>query len=116
VSDLLDPAPLPEGLGIPAEDWQQTPLSVRLAVLTLLKRLDALEARLHQDSSNSSRPPSTDSPVKKRQGRTKAAERCTPGAKRGHPGHHQVLLEPTASVLRFPAACACGYRRFSVVP
>ena len=26
---LLDPAPLPDGLGIPAEDWQQTPTSVR---------------------------------------------------------------------------------------
>ena len=30
VSDVLDPAPLPEGLGIPAEDWYRTPVSVRL--------------------------------------------------------------------------------------
>jgi hypothetical protein len=51
VSERLDPAPLPDGLGISAEDWQQTPLSVRLVVLTLLKRLEALASRLHQDSS-----------------------------------------------------------------
>src|ERR671922_215826 len=69
VSDLLllDPAPLPEGLGIPAADWHQTPTSVRHQFLALLKRVDALESRLHQDSSNSSRSPSTDSPSAKRQ-------------------------------------------------
>jgi transposase len=66
VSDGLDPAPLPEGLGIPATDWQQTPLNVRLVMHTLLPRLESLETRLHQDSSNSSRPPSTESPSKKR--------------------------------------------------
>ena len=110
MSDGLDPASLPEGLGIPAEDWQQTPLSVRLVVLTLLKRLEALEARLHQDSSNSSRPPSTDSPATKRQRRMQAAERRRPERKPGHPGHPQVLLEPTATVSLFPEACTCGQR------
>jgi Family of unknown function (DUF6444) len=98
VSDMLDPAPLPEGLGIPAEEWQQTPRSVRLVVRTLLKRLDALEARLHQDSSNSSRPPSTDAPTTKRHRRMNAADRRKPGGKPGHPGHPQILLEPTATV------------------
>ena len=108
MSDRRDPVPLPAGLDIPAEDWQQTPLSVRLVVCTLLQRLDALEARLHQDSSNSSRPPSTDAPAKKRQKRTNTAERRKPGAKPGHPGHSQVLLEPTATVSLFPDACVCG--------
>lgn len=113
MSDLLDPAPLPENLGIPAADWQQTPWSVRLLVLTLLKRLEALEARLHQDSSNSSRPPSTDPPSKKRQRRTNPAARRKPGAKPGHPGHPQMLLEPTATVSLFPDACSCGHRELS---
>jgi transposase len=112
---LLDPVPLPDGLSIPAEDWHQTPTSVRCQVLCLLKRVDALEARLNQDSSNSSRPPSTDSPSKKRQRRTKAAERRKPGAKLGHPDHQQVLLEPTSSVSLFPDACACGHRGFAEV-
>jgi transposase len=117
VGDLLrlDPVPLPDGLSIPAEDWQQTPASVRRQFLFLLKRVDALEARLNQDSSNSSRPHSTDSPSKKRQQRTKAAKRRKPGAKLGHPDHQQVLLEPTSSVLLFPDACACGHRGFAEV-
>jgi transposase len=113
VSERLDPAPLPDGLGISAEDWQQTPLSVRLVVLPLLKRLEALESRLHQDSSNSSRPPSTDAPSTKRQRRRPAGERRKAGATPGHPGHPQVLLEPTATVTLFPDACACGHSDFA---
>ena len=91
----LHPVVLPDGLGILAEDWHQTPTSVQQQVLSLLKRGAALEARVHQDSSNSSRPPSTDSPTKKRQRRTQAAEQHKPGGHPGHPGHPQVLLEPT---------------------
>jgi transposase len=110
VSDGLDPASLPEGLEIPAEDWRQTPLSVRLVILTLLKRLDTLEARLHQNSSNPGRPPSTDAPAQKRQRRMNAAERRRPGGKPGHPGHPQVLMAPTATISLFPEVCACGQR------
>jgi transposase len=102
VGDVLDPAPLPEGLGISTEEWHQTPLSVRLVVLTLLKRVEALEARVQQNSSNSSRPPSADSLATKCQRRMPAAERRKPGGKPGHPGHSQVLLEPTATVALFP--------------
>lgn len=110
---LLDPAPLPAGLGIPVEDWHQTPTSVQQQFLALLKQVDALEARLHRDSSNSSRPPSTDAPSTKRHRRMKAAERRKPGGKPGHPGHQQMLLEPTATVALFPETCACGQPCFS---
>jgi transposase len=110
VSDRLDTVPLPDGLDIAAADWQQTPLHVRRVMLSLLTRLEALEARLHQDSSTSSRPPSTDSPEKKRQRRRPAAARRTPGGKPGHPGHPQVLLAPTATVSCFPDACLCGHQ------
>jgi len=115
VSDGLDPAPLPEGLGLAAEDWQQTPTSVQQQFLSLLKRIEALEARVNRDSSNSSRPPSTDSPAKKRQRRTQAAERRKPGGKPGHAGHPQVLLAPTSAVSLFPSACACGHGEFTEV-
>jgi hypothetical protein len=91
VSDVLDPAPLPEGLGILAEAWHQTPRSVRLVGLTLLKRLEALETRLKQDSSTSSRPPSTDALSRKHQRSMNAAGRRQPGGTPGHPGHPQVL-------------------------
>ena len=50
---------------IPAADWQQTPPSVQTLVLSLLKRLEALESRLHQDSTTSNRPPSSDVPYNK---------------------------------------------------
>jgi transposase len=109
VSDRRDPIPLPDGLDIASADWQQTPLSVRRGMRTLLTRLDTLEARLHQDSSNSSRPPSTDAPEKKRQRRTTAANRRKPGAQPGHPGHPQVLLDPPIPVSGFPQACPCGH-------
>ena len=106
----LAPAPLPEGLGTSAEDWQQPPPSVRLVVRTLLKRLEALEARVPQHSANSSRPPSTDAPATKRQRRKPAAERRKPGGTPGHPGHPQVLLEPTGTVTLLPEECSCGQR------
>lgn len=105
---LVDPVPLPEGRAIPAADWQQTPPSVRHQLL--LKRVDALETRLHLDSSTASRPPSTDTLSTKRQRRTKAADRHKPGGKVGHPGHAQVLCEPSSTVARFPEVCLCGYR------
>jgi transposase len=117
VSHLLgpDPTPLPDGRAIPAEDWQQTPTSVRSQFLSLLKRVEALEARVNRDSSNSSRPPSTDSLAKKRQRRTTTVERRTPGAKLGHPGHSQVLWEPTSSVSLWPDACTWGHGEFAEV-
>ena len=53
----------------PPELWEQTPLAVREYIRTLEARVAALEAtvqqlleRLHQDSPNSSRPPSSDLP------------------------------------------------------
>ena len=59
------PEAVPAGLDIPPADWQQTPPSVQTLVVTLLQRLEAVEARLKQDSTTSQRPPSTDSPYKK---------------------------------------------------
>jgi transposase len=113
VSDRHDPAPLPDGLDLPAADWQQTPQSVRLLVLTLLKRLEALEARVPQNSSNSSRPPSTDAPPTKRPRRMPAAERRTPGGKPGPPGPQQMLRAPRATVALFPEVCSCGPAGFA---
>jgi transposase len=112
----MDPALLPDGLDLPAAEWQQRPLSMRLLVLTLLKRVETLETRLNQNSSHASRPPSTDSPSKKRQRRIHAAERWKPGGKPGHRGHTQTLLEPSATVLLLPEACACGHRELSEAP
>src|SRR6266571_4617087 len=59
------PEAMPAGLDIAPADWQQTPPSVQTLVVALLQRLEALEARLSQDSRTSQRPPSADSPHKK---------------------------------------------------
>ena len=108
-----DPRPLPDGLAIPAEDWHQPPTSVRSPFLALLKRVEVLEARVHRDSSNASRPPSPDAPAQQRQRRRQAAERRKPGAQPGHPVQQQGLVEPTASVSLLPETCTCGHREFA---
>jgi hypothetical protein len=98
--------PLPPELGIPESDWQQTPMTVRDEFLSLLKRVDALESRLHRDSSNSSRPPSRDSAAKKRERRVKPTERRQPGAKPGHPGINRPCWSRRRPSLCFPSAVA----------
>jgi hypothetical protein len=55
---------------IPDELWQQIPPAAQAAIRTLIqryeRRLADLEARLKQNSTNSSKPPSSDSPALKR--------------------------------------------------
>jgi Family of unknown function (DUF6444) len=99
---------VPMGLDIPPADWQQTPPSVQTLVLTLLKRLDAVEARLTQDSTTSQRPPSADSPYKKAPKPAGDALPRKAGGQPGHPGHRQSLLAPTDTRVLTPHQCACG--------
>jgi transposase len=109
--------PLPAGLALDAASWKRTPPVVRQLVVQLLAviqqqeaRIAALDARVSQNSSNSDHPPSSDPPYEKRTARSGAQGR--PGAKPGHPGHRQVLLEPTEVIAIKPGACPCGQRAF----
>lgn len=52
------------GIEIPKADWEATPASVRAVVKLLSERLAHLEEQLNQNSSNSSRPPSSDTLAK----------------------------------------------------
>jgi transposase len=97
-------------------DWQMTPRSVRAYLVllhgqyqTLVTRVEKLEQRLGSDSTTSSKPPSTDSPFKKK---LKEKFRKKPGGKKGHPGHRQEMLEPTKTVSVEPKRCPCGHERF----
>ena len=97
------------------QDWEQTPPAVQAYLHTvhdalgqLQERVDTLEARLKQNSTTSSRPPSSDSPYKKPRQRTNATTRRKAGGKSGHPGHRQVLLAPTTVHEVRPERCACG--------
>ena len=82
---------MPAGLDIAPTDWQQTPPSVQTLVLTLLQRLEAVEARLAQDSTTSHRPPSTDSPYQKARKPAGDSPPRKAGGQPGHPGHRQSL-------------------------
>jgi len=113
------------GLSIPHEDWERTPASVRTLVSRqqeiitellrqnegLLQRVEELEARIGRNSQNSNRPPSSDAPHQ-RVSRKKSKDKKKPGAKKGHQGHQQALLEPTQTVPVPPTACSCGCQEF----
>jgi transposase len=106
---MSDVAPIPEEL------WRQVPAPAQAALLAVIARLEqriaALEARLGQDSSNSSGPPSSD-PIhlKRRPPKPPSAKRR--GGQRGHTRHTRELVPPDrlAAVLdcKPPACRGCG--------
>ncbi len=110
---------LPAGIPLTQEVWSSLDSSVKALLVSqqqllvsLQERVRDLEARLNQNSSNSSRPPSSDlpwaKPIKKKKPRTGRR----PGGQPGHPGHRRELLPPEkVDVVRdcHPVACAhCG--------
>lgn len=106
---------LPRGVDIPASDWQQTPASVQTVVQTFVQRVEALEARLQQDSTTSHRPPSTDAPYQPKPKTPEAGTRRKAGGQPGHPGHRQPLLPPTALHMITPPPCPCGYPQWAAL-
>jgi len=120
---MLDPKLLPAGYEVTEEDLRQTPprvirllvyLLTRIQILEeenaqLKKRVKVLEARLNQNSANSSKPPSSDRPYAKK---PEKKEKAKAGAKKGHKGHRQKMLEPTMTQILQPAACPCGNTHF----
>jgi transposase len=76
---------LPPLLGIPAEDWEAIPLSVRVLLVSLLQEIRKLKTKLNQTSQNSSKPPSFDgSSTPPRLAKT-PHDRCA-GGQAGHDG------------------------------
>lgn len=105
----------------PHQDWENTPPSVQAYLRTmqddltqLRARVETLEARLHQNSTTSHRPPSSDSPYKKPRQRAASATPRKAGGQPGHAGHRQALLPPTAVHALQPQQCACGNTAFAV--
>ena len=103
------------------EDWAQTPCAVQAYVRTLRDevaqlqdRVETLEARLQQNSTTSSRPPSSDSPYKKPRKRMTTTPHRKAGGKPGHPGHRQALLPPTTVQELRPERCTCGNTTFAL--
>jgi transposase len=105
---------------IPAALWEQIPPAAQAAVLALVqsyeqrltalqRRLEDLEQQLGQNSTNSSRPPSSDPPTVKRAPPRPPSGRRT-GGQPGHALQQRPLLEPTRPpvALRPPACRRCG--------
>ncbi len=104
--------------GITHDEWAATPLAVQQLVLASFAaiahfqtRMSELEARLNQDSQNSSKPPSSDPPSAPRR-----PERVPRGRKRGgqdgHPRFERPIPTPeqvTDTHDHYPATCPqCG--------
>ena len=102
--------PLPDDL------WAKIPPDAQAAILALVQtfeqRIAALEARLNQNSSNSSRPPSTEPLHAKRQP-PRPASRKRRGGQAGHERHTRELVpaeQLTGSVEIKPHRCTgCGH-------
>ncbi len=97
------------------EEWAKTPKSVQAFMINMMheiaglnKKIANFESRLNQNSNNSSRPPSSDSPYGKKPGKKKLKA----GGKKGHKGHQQVMLEPTETLPFKPEKCSCGNSDF----
>lgn len=99
------------------EVLQDAPRETLLAAIKLLleenerlkQRIEALEQRLNANSDNSSKPPSTDSPYKKKKD---AGTKGKAGGKKGHKGSRYQMLEPTEVKKLPPEQCVCGSRSF----
>ena len=89
------------------EDWGKTPECVKQHVLKLCQmisdqqrtiaelrgQIESLTAKVNQNSANSNRPPSSDSPYQK--GKVVSKKKGRAGAKKGRPGHRQKLVPAT---------------------
>lgn len=101
------------------EEWTQTPKAVREFVLTLIVRVQALEAevstlreQLNRNSHNSSKPPSSDGPKVPPKPRRRAKSGRKRGAQPGHKGTTRKLV-PIEQVkesydVKPDVCCGCG--------
>jgi len=86
--------------------------SLESQIKELSERLQALEARLNQNSRNSSKPPSTDFSVKKKanpKSRRKESDK-KPGGQEGHSGTTLDMVNDPAEVIEHSLSCCeeCG--------
>lgn len=111
------------GLPLPADLWDRLPPEARALILAmrtevaelqskvqaLQEQVQELQNRLNQNSTNSSRPPSTDPPsVKRRPPRWPSGRRS--GGQPGHERQQRPLLPPDRTEVLKPTRCRrCGH-------
>ncbi len=93
------------------KDWDRTPAPVRRLVAALVARIECLEGevadlreKLRKNSSNSSKPPSSDPPGAAPDKPAKGSKKKR-GAQKGHPGHSRERLTPDNVVPCIPSHC-----------
>lgn len=97
-------ASLPEAIRLHFRQLEALATLLSHQVVTLTARLAELEAKLGQDSSNSSRPPSSDGPQVKR-GVPRPPSPRRRGGQKGHPKHQRVILPPDEVIDHKPPHC-----------
>ena len=108
---MAEPTENPWSYPFPREDWELIPAAVKAYIQTLEQRLHKLEERTKRNSTNSSQPPSADSPYKKRSS-SSPKPHGKPGGKKGHKGSRQQFLEPSEVIPLHPDRCQCGSHDF----
>jgi len=111
------------GLPLPADLWDCLPpearaliqalreeaAKLRAKVRALQQQVHELQERLNQNSTNSSRPPSTDPPSVKRRPPLPSSGR-SPGGQPGHQRQQRPLLPPDHTEVLKPSQCRrCGH-------
>lgn len=111
-------------------DWEATPEAVKAHILKLEEsllillsrtkqledRVDQLESQKNKNSRNSSKPPSSDSPYERSQNvDEKQKSKGKAGAKKGHRGHRQRMLDPTEVIPVLPGECGCGSKEIETL-
>lgn len=109
-----------EQMPFSAEEWAQTPPAIQEFVLSLLVRVQVLEAevavlreQLNRNSDNSSQPPSSDGPERASKPRRRPKSERRRGGQPGHPGTTRKLV-PLEQVkasydLKPPVCHQCGH-------
>lgn len=100
---------VPAGIPLTQEQWAVLDPAVKAVFHTLIARIRDLEARLNQNSSNSSRPPSSDRPWDKPEKKKKQPSGRKRGGQPGHSPHRRELFPPDkVDVVRDcqPVSCA----------
>ena len=79
-----------------------------LMVDRLEQRIKELEARLNMNSSNSSKPPSTDNKLTQDKSKTTSKSKKKRGAQSGHKGKNlKIVAKPDNIEILLPAKCSC---------
>jgi transposase len=112
-----------DGSPFPADLWDSLPAEAQALILALRaelaelraqlreqqRRIAEMQERLNQNSTNSSRPPSTDPLTVKRRPPRPSSGR-SPGGQPGHERHQRLLLPPDHTEVLKPSRCRrCGH-------